>query len=572
MKRSTRKSRRHRNPKTPEESKKPFFSKASDTSIQPQSEQSFFQPKLTVGQPGDKYEQEADAVADAVVNKSNNTPAIQQKNISSIQKYATNAKEDEMGTNTQRIEKDKMIQEKPIQKMEGEEEESVQMMEEEESMQMKEEEEPIQKMEGEEEESVQMMEGEEEESVQMMEEEEAMQAKEEEEPIQKMEEEEESVQTKSNTTSTKNTASPQVAKQLKQSKGSGSSMPKSTQVEMEKSFGVDFSQVKVHTNDKAVQMNKDLGAQAFTHGKDVYFNEGKFSPTSKEGKRLLAHELTHVVQQGGAHRKNITSKNSSVSNQNKKTGNTKKRSINFTGGGFLGLIQRMFSRGKMTKMTINNERIFIDALEAILDVQKECENYEKGQVLDSSTFIVRLESLITHINSQGHIIGPSEEKNIEQLYMDMREITFLANPILYEAWSRCIDATRSAAQKSQYGSVGGKFSRKFEEVLAELANSYKNNVNITSLIKKIITVDVNKEHQENKGQGGAQTDPRNLQDAGVGQRQFGGKGSLSYLHKLLHVLKANGGNTFVDLDVTIRKIIQNVQSMTSETDMGTLDK
>ena len=41
------------------------------------------------------------------------------------------------------------------------------------------------------------------------------------------------------------------------------------------------------------------GSQAFTHGQDIYFNSGKYSPDTNEGKSLLAHELTHVVQQRG---------------------------------------------------------------------------------------------------------------------------------------------------------------------------------------------------------------------------------------------------------------------------------
>jgi len=47
-------------------------------------------------------------------------------------------------------------------------------------------------------------------------------------------------------------------------------------------------------------MNKELNAQAFTHGRDIYFNAGKYDPESTQGKKLLAHELTHVVQQTGA--------------------------------------------------------------------------------------------------------------------------------------------------------------------------------------------------------------------------------------------------------------------------------
>jgi hypothetical protein len=66
---------------------------------------------------------------------------------------------------------------------------------------------------------------------------------------------------------------------------------------MESRFGADFSNVKIHTGSYATQLSKDLNAQAFTVGNDVYFNEGKYQPESSEGKHLLAHELTHVIQQ-----------------------------------------------------------------------------------------------------------------------------------------------------------------------------------------------------------------------------------------------------------------------------------
>ena len=68
---------------------------------------------------------------------------------------------------------------------------------------------------------------------------------------------------------------------------------------MESAFGTDFSQVRIHTNSTAIQMNKELNAQAFTHGSDIYFNSGKYDPSSSSGQHLLAHELTHTVQQGG---------------------------------------------------------------------------------------------------------------------------------------------------------------------------------------------------------------------------------------------------------------------------------
>ncbi|HLO85347.1 MAG TPA: DUF4157 domain-containing protein [Nostocaceae cyanobacterium] len=83
---------------------------------------------------------------------------------------------------------------------------------------------------------------------------------------------------------------------LNSSKGGGNPLPNQVRSFMEPRFGADFSQVRVHTDNTAVQMSRDLGAQAFTHGSDIYYGEGK-APGQNE---LTAHELTHVVQQGGA--------------------------------------------------------------------------------------------------------------------------------------------------------------------------------------------------------------------------------------------------------------------------------
>jgi outer membrane protein OmpA-like peptidoglycan-associated protein len=95
-------------------------------------------------------------------------------------------------------------------------------------------------------------------------------------------------------------ASPQIESSLNASKGSGSPLPDQTRGEMESSFGADFSGVKVHTDNKAVQLNKELNAQAFTYGNNIYFNTGKYNTDHTAGKHLLAHELTHVVQQSNS--------------------------------------------------------------------------------------------------------------------------------------------------------------------------------------------------------------------------------------------------------------------------------
>ncbi len=108
----------------------------------------------------------------------------------------------------------------------------------------------------------------------------------------------EEIRTKSKTTRT--SASPNSKNQLSSSKGRGNPLPDDTLRSMESSFGTDFSTVRIHTDTSAVEMNKGLGAQAFTNGSDIYFNKGKYNPKSTSGKHLLAHELTHVVQQSHA--------------------------------------------------------------------------------------------------------------------------------------------------------------------------------------------------------------------------------------------------------------------------------
>ncbi|MFN3848744.1 MAG: DUF4157 domain-containing protein [Spirosomataceae bacterium] len=97
-------------------------------------------------------------------------------------------------------------------------------------------------------------------------------------------------------------------KQLNSTKGGGSPMPESVKSEMESGFGHDFSSVRLHTDSNAVQMSKNLNAQAFAHGNDVYFNENKYNPHTTDGKKLLAHELTHTVQQGKGVKKKMIQK------------------------------------------------------------------------------------------------------------------------------------------------------------------------------------------------------------------------------------------------------------------------
>ena len=182
----------------------------------------FFQAKLTVGEPNDVYEKEADATADKVVQRlsagDDKTPAPP-----AVQKKCADCEAGDQ--------KNRQVQTKPIFDSKAD---------------------PM------------------------------------EEPLRRKE-----------ASSATPAVTPSVESGLRSSKGGGSPLPASTRKQMESGMGADFSGVRIHNDGNARQMSKDLNAQAFTHGKDIYFNSGKYDTSSTGGKHLLAHELTHVVQQGG---------------------------------------------------------------------------------------------------------------------------------------------------------------------------------------------------------------------------------------------------------------------------------
>ncbi|MEP7377632.1 MAG: DUF4157 domain-containing protein [Chitinophagaceae bacterium] len=97
-------------------------------------------------------------------------------------------------------------------------------------------------------------------------------------------------------------ASESISNQIHSTKGKGSSIDEGTISFMQNRFGADFGDVKIHTDGQAIQMNRDLHARAFTVGNDIYFNQGQYQPGSESSKHLLAHELTHTIQQGGNNR------------------------------------------------------------------------------------------------------------------------------------------------------------------------------------------------------------------------------------------------------------------------------
>ncbi len=206
------------------------------------------QAKLKIGQTGDKYEQEADNVADTVMSMPENTVVRSQ------------------GSEVRR-------EEIPVQRM------CAECEEEEESIQAKSissDQPKLQRQEGPE------VEEEEPNNQPVVEEEE--------------EEEEEQVQAKEGFTHS-NKAATNLETSIDSMRGGGKPLPKSTRAFFETRFGHDFSGVSVHTDEKATETAQAVNARAFTTGEDIVFGKGQYAPEKTEGKRLLGHELTHVLQQ-----------------------------------------------------------------------------------------------------------------------------------------------------------------------------------------------------------------------------------------------------------------------------------
>lgn len=132
-------------------------------------------------------------------------------------------------------------------------------------------------------------------------------------PLQRQEDEEADVQTKLMPTAPslqRKTdgglqTSGQFTNQVQANAGGGTALPQSIQQGMSSAFQADFSNIRIHTDTQAAQLSNDIGAKAFTYRNDIFFNENQYNPSSSEGRFLLAHELTHTVQQGAAIKRSV---------------------------------------------------------------------------------------------------------------------------------------------------------------------------------------------------------------------------------------------------------------------------
>lgn len=236
------------------------------------------QPRLKIGQPGDKYEKEADATSDRVMSMSQ-SDAIQMQPLE---------EEEEM--------LQPQIQMQPLE-------------EEEELLQPK----------------IQMQEEDEEEMVQMKpmkpDQDSLSTANPFGSSLNERETTSEVINKKPDNGLPKSKSLQSFSSQLQNNRGNGTKLSNNVGQEMSSKFGYAFNNVQVHKDENAIQMAEQINAKAFTYGSDIYFGRNQFNPNSSKGKHLLAHELTHVVQQNKAGTKNRNESSPRKANESNKNNN-----------------------------------------------------------------------------------------------------------------------------------------------------------------------------------------------------------------------------------------------------------
>ena len=220
----------------------------------------YLQTKLAMSKPGDKQEQEADRVAEQVsrsprgVQRATTTPQTErdEQALSPVQRVARQEEEEEMAMPVlQRQEEEEAAQTKLYRQAEEEEEMAM----------------PV---------------------LQRQEEEEAAQTK-----LYRQDEQQQQEQAPGG-----GQVTPEIEQRIDEQRGNGASLPEQLRQEMEQKIGGNFAGVTIHADATADELCKPLHARAFTVGNDVFFANGEYAPDSESGRKLLAHELTHVVQQG----------------------------------------------------------------------------------------------------------------------------------------------------------------------------------------------------------------------------------------------------------------------------------
>ena len=297
------------------------------------------QRKMTLGSVGDKYEQEADAVAKQVVGT-----------------LSSNGSGGE--TAVQRTEEEEEVQAKPLPAIS-----TLQRQEDEEDVQMK----PFR-------------------------------------PILpnfsflQRQEDDEDAQAKPNSMFGGGAISSDVENQIQSAKGGGRPLNTNTQTAMGQAFNVDFSGVNVHTGAQSNTLNRSINARAFTTGNDIFFRGGEYNPHTSGGQELLAHELTHVVQQSGGQLQRMPQQTIQRDDTKDESKETKSLPHNLEGRiertyAGSGSILSGIDRDKVIEMLRTQEKSVLDSIHTLLKFHNQIGKIFSSKKHNASLYVKRAKIL-----------------------------------------------------------------------------------------------------------------------------------------------------------------------------------
>jgi hypothetical protein len=247
-------------------------------------------------------------------------------------------------------------------------------------------------------------------------------------------------------------ASTDLESAIQSARGSGQSLDTNLQQAMGQAMGADFSGVKVHTDSQSDQLNKSIQAKAFTTGQDVFFRQGAYEPSSRGGQELIAHELTHVVQQNGG----AVQRSPQLLSKQEQQSLSIQRKFNLT----KDEKTRLLSSGSINKETIVSSSV--DALKTKKESLKQYE--EKGKEQDVDTYVNH-----TNLKEEIEIMFDS---NIEYGEVDINNVQQLA--LFYFRVKKQLDPEQRKGQLETAKETGQANAEDFIDKLDE--GSYEDRV------------------------------------------------------------------------------------------------
>ncbi len=221
--------------------------------------------------------------------------------------------------------------------------------------------------------------------------------------------------------------------------GSGAQLPSSVHVPMENAFHSDFSAVRIHDDAQASEASHELNAQAFTLGRDIYFGAGRYQPDTMQGRYLLAHELTHTIQQGQSSVastvqsfQDISQPGDPLEQEAEATAQAVLSGVTTpnVGSGDVPMIQRFDLFGSSPPKT---QRELIDAALASKEPADVKKIDDFGQASEKEKF-----DLIDILLNQ-FWVGPRDEYALEEIWNSFGDEVLAVGSAHFDVWKKCVD-------------------------------------------------------------------------------------------------------------------------------------